>query len=387
MRSPVPLAAAAVFADYTSLMMVVPLLPLWSRHLGATPLLLGALLTAYAAAQLASTPVLGALSDRHGRKPIVIASLALSASSFALIAVAGSLAMLFVARIVGGFGASVVGTAHAIVCDHVPAPRQARAMGCLGAAIGAAHAVGPALGGALTQLGPSVPMWVAAVLGVVNTVMTWALLPETRRETTPDAACEPAPRWRKLLRDNRLRHLAATALLFGCAIATLETVLALYIHTALGWGQSPIAWLRAYQGTVVMVIQLCIVGRCAARYGERRVALGALSVVGAGLVVLGLSTTAVPVLFAVGLIGIGTGLVSPLLATLFSFASPASSRGAVLGFAHGLTVVAHLIVPLTATAAFTWSIGTPFLLAGLSCVLGTCLLTRTIQFPRTALSE
>ncbi|OBG39386.1 hypothetical protein A5672_14935 [Mycobacterium alsense] len=383
-------AAAAVFLDYASLMVVMPLLPLWSRHLGATPVLLGALLTTYAAAQLACMPALGALSDRYGRKPVMVTSLALSATSFALIAVADSLPVLFAARIVGGPGASIVGAAHAIVSDRVPTARQARAMGCLGAAVGAAHAVGPALGGALTHFGPSVPMWVAAALSAGNTVITWALLPETRRGSEPDTSRAPTLRWRELLRDRRIRELTAIALILGCVTATLETVLVLFVHRTLGWGQSPIAWLRAYHGAVAIIVQLWIIGRCAARFGERRVALGALAVTGVGLVVLGLGATAVPILLAVGFIAIGTGLISPLLATLFSFASPPSNRGAVLGFAHGLTVVAHLFVPLTAGAAFTWSIGSPFLVAGLSCALGACLLaanSRTLLIPREATNE
>lgn len=374
-RSPLFLVTAAVFLDYASLMVAMPLLPLWGERLGATPLMLGGLFAANAVAQLACAPVLGVLSDRYGRKPLIVLALGLSATSCALIALADSLAMLFAARIVGGVGASIVGAAQAIVADSVHPARRAQAMSYLAAAIGAAHAVGPALGGALAQLGPSVPFWGAAALGCGNMVMTWAVLPNSRRRGNGahDVSATVA-QWRELWRSGPVRRLAAVVLIFGCVIVMLETLLVLFTHHALGWSQAPNAWLRAYHGAVVVAVQLGIVGRCVARFGERRVILGALPVAALGLVLLGFSTTAVTVIIGVGLIGVGAGMISPLLATLLSFVSPPENRGAVLGFAHGLTGVAHLIVPLAASAAFTWSIGSPFMIAGLLCLLAVCLL-------------
>ena len=376
MRSPVAVATVVVFLDYLSLMVAMPLLPLWADRLGATPLTLGALLTAYAAAQLACAPALGALSDRYGRKPVIVVSLALSAVSLALIALADSLAMLFAARVVGGLGASFVGAAHAIVADRVGPERQAQAMGYLGAAIGTAHAIGPALGGALTQLGPSIPIWAAAMLACGNTVFTWTVLPETRRQpgNTRTGVTMPV-QWRELLRSDLIRRLAVIALILGGVGVTLETVLVLFTHRALGWGQTSNAWLHAYHGAVVVIIQLGIVGRCANRFGERRVVLGALGIAALGLILLGFSTRPAPVVIGVGLVGMGTGLVSPLLAALFSRASPPEDRGAVLGFAHGLTALDRLVIPMAASAAFTWFIGSPFIVAGLLCMLGTWLVT------------
>ncbi|MGH3562564.1 MAG: MFS transporter, partial [Mycobacterium sp.] len=201
------------------------------------------------------------------------------------------------------------------------------------------------------------------------------LLPETRRRDGT-ARAAPAPvRWRELLRSSWIHRLALTTLIFGSVIVTLEAVLPLFTHRALGWAEAPNGWLFAYLGGVVVAMQLGVVGRCAARFGERRLLLGGLAVATLGLILLGISTTAAPVVIGVGLIGVGAGAIIPLLPTLFSLASPAENRGAVLGFAQGLFALARLVTPLMASAAFTWSIGAPFIIVGLLCLLGVCLLT------------
>ncbi|HEU0192301.1 MAG TPA: MFS transporter [Mycobacterium sp.] len=366
---------AGIFVEFTCWKLMAPLLPLWASRLGATPLAVGGLLTAFAAAELGCAPLLGALSDRFGRRPVIVVSLALSVASFAMVALARSLATLFAAQIVGGFGAAIVSVGQAAVADRVNPTRLAQAMAYLAAAIGIAYVVGPALGGALSALGTTAPFWAATVLAFGNTAMIWALLPETR---SPDRAADPMPaavRWRELLRPKWMHRLALTALIFGSVIVTLEAVLPLFTHRVLGWDEAPNGWLFAYLGVAIVAMQLGLVGRCATRFGERRLMLGGLATAAAGLILLGVSATVAPVLIGVGLIGVGAGTIIPLLPTLFCLASPGENRGAVLGFAQGLIALARLVGPLVATAAFTWSIGAPFIIVGLACVLGVALLT------------
>ncbi len=375
MRPPLALVTAGIFVEFTCWKLMAPLLPLWATRLGATPLMVGVLLTAFAATELGSAPMLGTLSDRFGRKPVIVVSLGLSVLAFAMVALAKSLAMLLAAQIVGGFGAAIVSVGQAVVADWVDPARLASAMAYLAAAIGVAHAVGPALGGALSALGPTVPFWAATVLAAGNTAMIWVLLPETRRRDRPAVAATVPVRWRELLRSRWIHRLALTTLIFGSVLVTLESVLPLFTHGVLGWVEAPNGWLFAYLGIVVVVMQLGVVGRCSARFGERRLLLGGLAVTAPGLILLGVSTTAAPVIIGVGLIGAGAGAIIPLLPTLFCFASPVENRGAVLGFAQGLIALARLVSPMVATAAFTWSIGAPFIIVGLLCLLGVVLLT------------
>jgi MFS transporter, DHA1 family, tetracycline resistance protein len=349
------------------------LLPFWAEQLGATPMLLGAMITAYAVAQLAFTPVLGALSDRCGRRPVIVISLLLSGLPFALTALASSVAMLFAARIVGGLGASIVAAAQAIVADRIPPREQARAMGYLGAAIGLAHVAGPAAGGALSTLGATAPFWVAALLAFGNTLMICCWLPETHRRSATVEEQRVKRSWTALIRSGAMRRLAVIALVFALVTVTLETVLALFTNRTFGWVAVENGWLFAYLGIVVVAMQLGVVGRLAVRFGERTLLVAGLCATAVGLLLLGVSTTVPLAVIAIGVVGVGSGVISPLLPTLFSFASPPEQRGAVLGFAHALTAMGRMLGPVMTSGLFTWESELPFLATSLLCLLGALL--------------
>ena len=180
MRSPLFLMGLTVFIDITGFGLVLPLLPFWAQRLGADAFVIGLITTAYALAQFLFTPLLGALSDRYGRRPVILVSLLVEAAAFAMTALAGTLPMLLVARFVGGMGASNIGSAQAVVADVTPPEQRARGMGVIGAAIGLGFVVGPALGGLLATLGAATPFWVAMGVALLNALLVWRFLPETR---------------------------------------------------------------------------------------------------------------------------------------------------------------------------------------------------------------
>src|SRR5579859_1903795 len=179
-RSPLFLMALTVFIDFAGFGLVIPLLPFWAERLGAGPLGVGLVLTMYALAQFLFTPMLGALSDRYGRRPVILASLVIQALAFALSALASSLPILLAARFIGGLGASNIGSAQAVVSDVTPVEKRARGMGLIGAAIGLGFVVGPALGGLLASFGSTVPFWAAMIVALANALLVLRFLPETR---------------------------------------------------------------------------------------------------------------------------------------------------------------------------------------------------------------
>src|SRR6266700_4625262 len=192
LRSPLFLMALTIFIDFTGFGLVIPLLPFWAEHLGANAVGVGLILTIYALAQFIFPPILGSLSDRYGRRPVIIASLLVEALSLAFTALASTLPLLFIARFISGIGSSNIGSAQAVVSDVTPAEGRARGMGLIGAAIGLGFVVGPALGGVLAPLGTAVPFWAAMLVALANALLVLRFLPETRWIGTTRAPVSPA---------------------------------------------------------------------------------------------------------------------------------------------------------------------------------------------------
>lgn len=379
-RSPLPAVLAAVFAEFTCWKLIAPLLPLWAARLGAHPLQVGLLVSAFAAAELGCAPLLGTASDRFGRRPVLLASLAASAASFTLIALAHSVPVLLAAQLLGGCGAAVVSVGQAAIADRTPAPRLAQAMAYLAGVIGVAYVAGPALGAGLSLRAPGLALAAAAVLAAVNTVVAAVLLPETHPGGARTGGA--AVRWSALLARPGMAALAAATLIFGSVIATLEAMLPLFTRAALGWAEAANGALFAYLGAVLVLMQFGVVGAAARRFGERPVLLGGLVVAGTGLLVLGGAGPAggaAAVLAGVGLVAAGAGVVIPLLPTLFCLTGPPGAHGSVLGMAQALTALARLTAPVAAGVVFDRAAGAPFLAIGLGCLAVAVLAGRPVQ--------
>ncbi len=379
------IVALTLFLDFAGLTLVIPLLPFWAETLGASTLTIGALATSYALTQLAFTPVLGTLSDRVGRKPIILLSLLIAAGSFALTALAGSLALLFLARMIGGLGASNVGAAQAIVSDLTASHDRTKAMGIVGGAIGLGHVVGPALGGLLVARGLAFPFWVACLLALLNAALVWRYLPETRlaieRGPPPRGSGAWIPAWSALLKHPAVRHLAAISLLVTAASMAMETVFALFTQLTLRWGPAENGWLFAYAGVVVLV-QLGLIGRLVMRFEEWRLLSAGLALLAGGSALISASRDPALLLAALGLFGIGMGLVSPTLPALLSFAVSPLAQGSAMGLAQGVTGVGRLLGPLIAAALFTRDPGLPFLGAGAFCLFSLWLVRPRLNATR-----
>ncbi len=375
-RSPVFLMALTVFIDFTGFGLVIPLLPFWAEHLGASALLIGLLSTSFALMQFVFTPLLGALSDRFGRKPIILGSLSIEALSFALTALAGSLPLLFVARTIGGLGASNLGSAQAVVADSTPREGRARAMGMIGAAIGLGFIVGPALGGLLAPLGLALPFWVSMGIALLNAVLVWAFLPETRGQLA-----KPASRsrlalfagWKQAFGNATVGRLVLINLLYTVAFAGMETVFALFTQRTFGWTAMQNGLLFTYVGVIVVLMQGGLIGLLVKRIGEQRLLLIGLLLLAGGLLLLPVSTHLALILLTLGLLSAGDGAVTPIVSTLLSFASPADAQGETLGLAQGMAGLGRMLGPLIAGSLFTLSIPLPFLFGGVLAIMGAML--------------
>ena len=390
LRTPLFLMALTIFIDFAGFGLILPLLPFWAEHLGANPTEIGLILTIYALAQFIFTPILGALSDRYGRKPIIVVSLLIEAFSLALSGLAGSFMVLLIARFIGGIGASNIGSAQAVVADVTPPEGRARGMGMIGAAIGLGFVVGPAIGGSLSPIGPTVPFMVAMSVAIVNALLVMMFLPEThkvRRVSRTNSSGKlqkgllPAG-LRQLLRNTILTRLIIINLLFTIAFTAMESVFALFSQHMFGWTAKENGYIFTYVGLIIVLMQGGLVGQLVKRFGERKLLIAGLVMLAIGFALLPLSTTLAFMLAALGILSAGNGAVTPTITALFSFTSSRETQGKVLGLAQGIAGLGRIIGPLFAGAIYTLvGPGAPFVVG---CVL--TILAMLIALPALPLT-
>lgn len=394
-RSALVLMALTILIDFTGFGLIIPLLPFWAEHLGANPLGVGAIVTIYALAQFIFTPVLGRLSDRYGRRPVILISLGIETLSLVLTALAGSLPLLLLARFIGGLGASNIGSAQAVVTDVTPAKDRARGMGLIGASIGIGFVIGPALSGALAPLGATLPFWTAAGVALLNTLLVFCFLPEThpkhgvqRGETLPTIS---QPRrinrlsilwtgWQRGLRTPIVIRLILVNLLFTIAFTSMETIFPLFSQQKFGWGSTQNAYVFTYIGIIVIIMQGGLVGRLVKRWDEQKVMFAGLILLACGLVVLAFSYQLALMLVSLGLLSIGDGAISPTISTLLSFASPIEAQGELLGLSQGIAGLGRVLGPMIAGSLDTLSNpGIPLLIGGILVLVAAFIIFPTLQ--------
>ncbi len=366
--------ALTIFIDFTGFGLIIPLLPFWAEHLGANSFGVGLILTTYALAQFLFTPVLGALSDRYGRRRVIFLSLCLEVVSFALTALAGSLPLLLIARVIGGIGASNIGSAQAVVSDVTPPEKRAAGMGAIGAAIGMGFVVGPAIGGLLAPHGETTPFWVAMGMALANALLVLLLLPETRKRRDGEAVSREGlgilfSGWGKATRHKAILSLVLVNLLFTLAFTGMEAVFPLLTQKNFGWSALQNGYIFTYVGVIIVLMQGGLVRQLVKRFGERNLMLAGLALLGLGLLLLIWSSNLALLLISVGILSIGDGAVTPTSSAVLSLISPENQQGEILGFAQGIGGLGRTFGPLIAGALFSLGAGIPFLAGGLFALL------------------
>src|SRR5437762_10682054 len=224
---PLAIIFLTVFVNLVGFGIIVPLLPYYAESFGASPLVIGLLFAIFSLCQLAAAPALGDLSDRYGRRPILVFSLAGTVVSFVMLAVAHSVVMLFAARIVDGLSGGNISTARAYVADVTAPKDRARAYGLIGAAFGLGFIFGPALSGVLAKRSYTAPIWAAAALTLVATAMAWLWLPETVHRAKAGTG-DPFLYLPELLRRQILRRVLVIDFVYWFALAVFQPTFALF---------------------------------------------------------------------------------------------------------------------------------------------------------------
>ena len=324
---------------------IIPLLPFYATTYGASPFVVGLLFASFSASQLIAAPVLGAWSDRWGRRPVLILSLVGTAVSFAMLAMAESLTMLFAARIVDGLSGGNITTARAYIADVTTEEDRAKAYGYLGAAFGLGFIIGPALGGAFSHISYTAPIWVAAGVTVAAIAMAWFWLPETLHRVDA-AAISPWKALKDVAKRTHLRVLLGVDFIYWMSFAVYQTTFALFGAIRFGFDVAETGYLLSAFGFLGVIVQGMLVAPIVKRLGERRTLT-----VGLLLTAVGwggsAATWSVPVFVSMLIPGaIGIGLCNATLSALISHAAGRGEQGRVQGAAGALESLGRATGPV-----------------------------------------
>jgi MFS transporter, DHA1 family, tetracycline resistance protein len=376
-----------VFIDLVGFGVVIPLLPYYALRFDASPWQVTLLMAAYSLAQFIAAPLLGRLSDRVGRRPVLLVSLVCSAASYVWLAFAPALWMLFAARLFAGAGAGNIATAQAYIADVTPPEKRAKGMGMIGAAFGLGFTVGPAIGGLLAGANPATadlarPALLAAGLSALAFAVALLRLKESRPPEARKAEARPG---RIAVAKSAFERpvLGLLILLFFVtvsAFAGMETTFALWANSSFGWGPEQVGWIFFYVGIVLAALQGGAIGRLSRRFGEARLVTAGAFIIGIGLLGLGFAGSLWAVLVVTGLLAIGMGLLNPSVTSLVSRLAGSDERGGVMGVSQSASSLARILGPAVAGAVFTvWGRNAPYYLGAL---LMAAVVVMALRLPR-----
>jgi DHA1 family tetracycline resistance protein-like MFS transporter len=387
-----------VVLDILALGIVIPVLPhlvedfMGGDTAGAAKVY-GLFGTVWALMQFISMPVVGALSDRFGRRRVILLSNLGLGLDYVLMALAPNLAWLFVGRVISGITAASISTAMAYIADVTPTDKRAAAFGKVGMAFGLGFVLGPAIGGILGSVDPRLPFWAAAAFSLANALYGVFVLPESlppeKRRAFEWRRANPLGSLRLLRSHPQLSGLAVVVFLSNLAHAALPATFVLYAGYRYGWTERDVGFALASIGVCSAIVQGALVGTTVRRFGERRVLLAGLACGAIGFFAYGLAPTGALFIAAVPVVALW-GLASPAAQGIMTRHIAPTEQGALQGAAGSIMGVATMIGPALFAGTFAYFIGAgtrwhvpgaAFMLASLLLVASAFVAARTTSRP------
>ena len=347
------------FVDILGFSILIPILPYFVKHFGASTIAVGVLFSTFALCQFVAGPVWGNVSDRYGRKLVLIVSQVGAIFGWGLLAFAPNMTVVFVARIIEGLSGGNISVTQAYVADLVEPEEQTRAYGYIGAAFGAGFVFGPAIGAlVLARYGYAAPFLVAAALQALTLVITIVMLPESRSKE------ERADRASLVDIVGSLSHASVSPLLwqiwmFALSLYAWFSIFALLLNVAIGFGPSETGYLFAASGVANVLIQVLVVGRVSDRFGDRTTSNIGLACGLLGFLWIPFIHTIASVIPTLICFALGMGLSRASLTSLLTKAAPLNQRGTILGVSSSLDSLSGVLMPTPSTAILQWY-GAPY---------------------------
>lgn len=339
---------------------LVPVIPFLVAQFRAEATMVGLVAVAFSAAQFTASPILGALSDRFGRRPILLVSLFGTAVGYFLFGFATALWMIFVSRLLDGVTGGNISTAQAYIADVTPPEDRAKNFGLIGAAFGLGFIIGPALGGALSHISLQAPAFAAGILSLITCAAAYFFLPESlpseRRRTQPVGLIEinPVRQLGLALERPALRGLLWSVFALQFAFAELQTNFAVFTARRFGLGPAENAWLFAFVGLSAALMQGVVIRKAVKWYSGESLTRFGLAVAAVGFAGIAVVPAAVALLLPIALISIGNGMASPSMTAILSERAGGHEQGFLLGAAQSLRSLAMVLGPAWAGAVFDW---------------------------------
>lgn len=375
-----------VFLDFVGFGIVIPLLPFYVRTMGGSAETVGFILASFSLTQLVATPFLGRLSDRFGRRPVILISLAGNAAAMVLFALATKtslLWLLFVSRILAGGTAGNLSACQAAIADVTDGESRAAGMGRLGAGIGLGMVLGPVLGSSVSHIGAWAPPLAAAALACADLISAFFFMPETRvvgaraEAPTPDA---PGDTLGAVLRQRRVVTVLALYFLTFLYMSNLQVALALLANARLAWTAKEIGHVFGLFGLIMLVVQGGLIGRLTRAWGSTSLVIGGSIVSMVGLGTVAVSDHVAPLLGGVILLAFGLGVVNPSLSSIASDAAGSERQGTILGFAQSSGGLARTFGPPMGGLLYARvAVGAPFVAGAVSALLAAVLAATLVK--------
>lgn len=365
MNSPLAILFLTVLLDLIGFGIILPVLPLYARDIGAHQLEIGLLAASFSVMTLLWSPILGRWSDRIGRRPILLMCILINAAGYALFANARTLVILFFSRMLNGIGASNISVAQAYIADTSSGADRARSLGLIGAAFGLGFIIGPALGGFLkAEFGIAAVGYVPSALSLLNALLAWIRLPEPQRHVLAQRPSFGAT-VRAAFAHPQQSRLVLLSFAYWFAFVMMQITFALFANERFGWREDAIGGVFALTGLIGSAIQGGAIGKLVRTFGETKL-------LGAGLVLFAIGMLALPwmpssafLIATLGEIAVGSALVTPTMNALLSLSADASSQGAILGLSQSAASLARIVGPIVGMGLYAFRHEVPYVAAGI----------------------
>ena len=376
MSRPLLVIFLTIFVNLVGFGIIVPLLPFYAEKFGASPLVIGLLFGIFSLCQLIAAPALGDLSDRYGRRPVLIFSLLGTVVSFVMLALAQSIAVLFLARIVDGLSGGNISTARAYVADITEPKDRSRAYGLIGAAFGLGFIFGPALSGVLAHISYTAPIWAAAGITLVATAMAWFWLPETVHRAAAGTGM-PFRNLAAMMQRPGLRRMLVIDFAYWFSFAIFQTTFALFVARRFGFDAPKTGYFFAAFAVLGVIVQGAFIRPIVLRLGDKPTFIAGLVFSAVGLVAASYAHSVLLLVFALVPLAIGMGFGHPTVSSLVSRAGRHDEQGRVQGAAGAMESLGRALGPVWGNAALQrFGEAMPYLSAA-GCIAVTLLLSLT----------